>query len=90
MMTLILLFNELLPWLAPLAVSSVTGGVVGYGSFRFAQGTLQQRIRGIERDVVQLTEECDGYVTRNEFDLIRDYLKEIQQDVREVRRSLTK
>jgi hypothetical protein len=81
---------NILPWLAPLVAGGFSGCVLGYGSIRFAHGSLMQRIATIERDVAQQHEDHGQYVTRNEFDLIREDLRDIKTDVREVRRSLTK
>lgn len=79
-----------LPWLAPLVVSSLTGSVAGYGSFRFGQGELRQRLSNIEGDVVELKTGQGEFVTRHEFDLLRSVLNSIQTDVREIRRSVTR
>lgn len=81
-LTLYLLYlAEVLPWLAPLAVSTVSGAAAGFGSFRFGQGALTQRVSTVERDVAQA-------VTRAEFELLRDDLREIKTDLREIRRGL--
>lgn len=74
------------PWLAPLLLSGLGGGAAGYGSFRFAQGTLVQRLATVERDAAELRAGQVGLVTRNEFDLLREDLAEIKADVREIRR----
>ncbi len=91
---LIFFLADVLPWLAPLAVSSLTGAGAGYGSFRFGQGALTQRVEAIEkqieRDAIHSTEERAGLVTRHEFELLRDDIKDIKTDVRELRRYLTK
>lgn len=80
----------LLSWLAPLAVSSGVGAAAGYGSFRFSSGALLQRVVTVERDVAEIKAAHAEFVTRNEFDLLRDDLREIKTDLREVRRSLSK
>lgn len=82
--------TNVLPWLAPLLVPGFVGGIAGYGSFRFAHGSLMQRITTIERDVTQSQAERAEFVTRNEFELLREDLRDIKRDIREVRRTLTK
>lgn len=77
-----------LPWLAPLVVSSGTGAVAGYGSFRFGQGALTQRIATIERDVTQVQQERGEMVTLREFELLREDLREMRTDLREIRRAV--
>jgi hypothetical protein len=83
-------FAESLPWLAPFVVSTVTGGVAGYGSFRFGQGAMRERLKRIERDVVEAKAEHASLVTRNEFELLHEDLRDIKTDIREIRRSLAK
>ena len=75
-----------LQWAGPLVLSAV----VGYGSVQYAQGTNAQRLATVERDIQRAQAEHSNYVTRDEFKLILDDLKEIKSDVREVRRSLAK
>lgn len=83
-------FGENLSWLAPLAVSTVTGGVAGYGSYRFNHGALLERMKTVERDVKEAKAEHVGLVTRNEFELLHEDLRDIKTDIREIRRSLSK
>lgn len=75
-----------LQWAGPLVLSAF----VAYGSVQYAQGTNAQRLMTVERDVKEAAGAHSNFVTRDEFKLILDELKEIKQDVREVRRSLTK
>jgi hypothetical protein len=75
---LLFLMTDVLPWLAPLAVSSLTGAGAGWGSFRFGQGRLTARVETLEQSSVQL-------VTRHELELIREDLREMSASVREVR-----
>jgi len=75
-----------LQWAGPLALSAL----VGYGSVQYAQGSNAQRLSTAERDIERAQAERSNFVTRDEFKLILDDLKEIKTDVREVRRSLTK
>jgi hypothetical protein len=82
--------GEALPWLAPLAVSTVAGGVAGYGSFRFHSGAQAVRMSTIERDIAEARAEHAGLVTRNEFELLHEDLRDIKTDIREIRRSLQK
>lgn len=90
-MTLLLQwFGENLSWLAPLAVSTVTGSVAGYGSFRFSQGAMRERMKTIERDVEVARSEHAQLVPRGEFELLREDLRDIKEDIREIRRSLNK
>jgi hypothetical protein len=90
-MTFFFLFQwvtETLPWLAPVIASTLTGGFAGYGSFRFGQGALLQRVQTVERDVAAAKAEHSEFVTRNEFELLREDLRDIKTDIREVRRRL--
>jgi len=73
-------------WCLPLLVSAF----VGYGSAQYARGTADARLTTMERDVKEAQGAHSNFVTRDEFKLILDDLKEIKQDVREVRRSLQK
>jgi hypothetical protein len=82
-----------LQWAGPLLLSVV----VGYGSLQYGQGaraaqltTLERDLNSIENRVEKAEGEHGNYVTRDEFKLILDDLKEIKTDVREVRRSLAK
>ena len=75
-----------LQWAGPLVLSAV----VGYGSVQYAQGTNAQRLSTVERDVNKVEERQSNFVTRDEFKLILEDLGQIKEDVREVRRSLTK
>lgn len=63
---------------------------VAYGSVQYGQGAREQRLSTVERDVKEAAGAHANFVSRDEFNLILDDLKEIKQDVREVRRSLTK
>lgn len=91
LLTIILLITDwsltLLSWLVPMGLSSITGGVVGYGSFRFAQGQTLQRITTLERDTGAITKGQEQFVTQGEFDLLREDLRDIKTDVREIRRA---
>jgi len=82
---LLFLMLDALPWLAPLAVSSLTGAGAGWGSFRFGQGRLTARVEALEQSAVHSTAERGQLVTRHEFELIREDLREMSADVREVR-----
>ncbi|HEV2863049.1 MAG TPA: hypothetical protein VGX48_18685 [Pyrinomonadaceae bacterium] len=75
-----------LQWAGPLVLSCV----VAYGSVQYAQGSNAQRLATVERDIQKATAEHSHYVTRDEFKLILEDLKEIKSDVREVRRSLAR
>lgn len=75
-----------LQWVAPLVLSAV----VGYGSVQFAQGQQAQKLSTVERDVAGLEKKIESNPTREEFKLMLEDLKEIKQDVREIRRSLTR
>ncbi len=75
-----------LQWAGPLVLSAI----VGYGSVQYAQGSNAQRLSTVERDIERAQAERSNFVTRDEFKLILDDLKEIKTDVREVRRSLTR
>jgi hypothetical protein len=86
----LLYLAEFLPWLAPMAVSSLTGAAAGFGSFRFGQGQLTARVDALERSSGHTTEERGSLVTRHEFDLLREDIREIRTDMRELRRTLTK
>lgn len=84
MLSLILLLMESLSWLAPLAVSTLTGGVAGYGSFRFGQGQLLERVASLERSSIHVTEERGQLVTRHEFEMLREDIRDIKADIREL------
>jgi hypothetical protein len=82
--------GESVSWLAPLAVSTVTGGVAGYGTFRFNRGAERERLTTLERDVKEARAEHAGLVTRAEFDLLRDDLREMRADIRQILRTLSR
>lgn len=73
-----------LRWLGPAVLSAF----ISYGSVQYARGAQAERLATIERDVQAARAEHEKYVTKDEFSLIRDDLKEIKTDVREMRRSL--
>lgn len=77
---------NLLQWCGPFVLSAVAA----YGAVQYAQGANAQRLTTVERDVEKAKAEHSTLVTREEFRLILDDLKEIKTDVREVRRSLIK
>lgn len=76
----------LLQWCGPFVLSAVAA----YGAVQYAQGANAQRLTTVERDVEKAKAEHSSLVTREEFKLILEDLKEIKTDVREVRRSLIK
>lgn len=73
-------------WLAPVVLSLAAG----WGGVQFARGAQEQRLSTVERDVRDAKAEHDHFVTRDEFGLVRDDIKEIKTDVRELRRGLGK
>ena len=82
-----------LQWAGPLLLSIFAG----YGSAQYAQGqqaqklaTVERDVAGVERRIEEAQAEHANFPTREELKLILDDLKEIKQDVREIRRSLTK
>ena len=82
-----------LQWAGPLVLSAI----VGYGSIQYGQGTRAAQLATVERDISSVekrVEKAEGehknFVTRDEFQLMLEDLKEIKTDLREVRRSLTK
>jgi hypothetical protein len=75
-----------LQWAGPLVLSAF----VAYGSVQFAQGTNAQRLATVERDLAKAKDEHSNFISRDEFGLMRDDLKEIKADLRELRRFLTR
>lgn len=85
---------SLMQWLLPVVLSLAAG----WGGAQFAQGASAQRLVTVEAQVqtnrqerqAETRELRDKTITREEFDLIRDDLREIKVDVRELRQALSK
>jgi hypothetical protein len=77
---------SLVQWLAPILLSLAAG----WGGVQFAQGSNAQRLTTLERDVRDQKEEHKSFVTRDEFGLLREDIREIKTDVRELRLHATK
>lgn len=74
-------------WLVPFALSSSAGALAGFGSYKFSQGETRQRIIHLESNVAELKRDQENYVTRTEFELLTETLRDIKTDVREIRRA---